>query len=66
MASDVKILRRLLLIAVLPVFLAVLPCCAETAAEAPESKTADWTVMFYFCGSDLESSEKPVATIEFE
>ena len=61
-----KILRTILLIAVLLVFLAVLPCCAEAAAEVPESDMAEWTVMFYFCGSDLESSEKPVATIEFE
>lgn len=50
-----KILRTILLIAVLPVLLAVLPCCAETAAEVPESDMAEWTVMFYFCGSDLES-----------
>ena len=51
----IKALKRLLLFAVLPVFLAALLCCAETAAEAPESETAEWTVMFYFCGSDLES-----------
>ena len=51
----IKVLKRLLLIAVLPVFLAVLPCCAEAAEETSESEIAEWTVMFYFCGSDLES-----------
>ena len=48
---------KLLLIAVLSVFLSALFCCAgnAAAAETPESETAEWTVMFYFCGSDLES-----------
>ena len=51
-----KALRKLLLFAVLPVVLAVLSFCAETAAaDVPESETDEWTVMFYFCGSDLES-----------
>ena len=51
----IKVLKKLLLVAVLPVFLAVLPCCAEAAEETSESEIAEWTVMFYFCGSDLES-----------
>ncbi len=45
-----------LLIAVLSVLLTVLSCSAENTAEAvPENEMAEWTVMFYFCGSDLES-----------
>ncbi len=36
--------------------LAAVPCAAEEAPDEPgEPEKAEWTVMFYFCGSDLES-----------
>ena len=28
---------------------------AESTPADPEAERAEWTVMFYFCGSDLES-----------
>ncbi len=28
----------------------------EVSAEDPESELSEWTILFYFCGSDLESS----------
>ena len=45
-----RILLPLILLAAL--VLAAVPAAAETAADAPQD---EWTVMFYFCGSDLES-----------
>ena len=36
--------------------LAAASCAAETAEPAPAAdEPAEWTVLFYFCGSDLES-----------
>ena len=50
-----KLLIWMLLVAVLaglPAFF----CCAEGAAEEPaDGETAEWTVLFYLCGADLES-----------
>ena len=38
--------------ALLLLMLSVFPCAAEKAEEEPQD---EWTVMFYFCGADLES-----------
>ena len=36
--------------------LAAVPCAAEEVPDRPgEPEKAEWTVMFYFCGSDPES-----------
>ena len=43
--------KTLCLLALLLCLFIVLPACAE---ETPQD-TSEWTVMFYFCGSDLES-----------
>ena len=38
------------------IYLAFASCAAETVEPAPASdEPVEWTVMFYFCGSDLES-----------
>ena len=44
----------LFLLVVLSVLIGAAGAAAETAAE-PADAEADWTVMFYLCGSDLES-----------
>jgi len=45
--------RALLLLTLLLTLLFVLPALAEESAGEPHK--SQWTVMFYFCGSDLES-----------
>ena len=49
-----KYLLRLLLIAA-AAFLILFPYDTRTAAAAAESEKAEWTVLVYLCGSDLES-----------
>ena len=43
--------KHTLLLALLLGLLSLVPACAEEPARQP----SQWTVMFYFCGSDLES-----------
>ena len=52
--GEVKNMKKTLLILLLLFCLfLVLPALAETVSE--ETIEAEWTVLFYFCGSDLES-----------
>ena len=46
-------MKKLILILVALFFLTAAPCAAEDAPAEPEQ--AHWTVLFYMCGSDLES-----------
>lgn len=52
-------MKKLLIWIILVAVLAGIPaffCCAEDRAEEPaDGETAEWTVMFYLCGADLES-----------
>ena len=47
-------IKRMLL-SMLTLSAVLLPCCIGTAEEGTEPETSEWTVMFYLCGSDLES-----------
>lgn len=52
-------MKKLLILIIFIAVLAGLPaffCCAESAAEEPaDGEPAEWTVMFYLCGANLES-----------
>ena len=41
--------------AILLLCIAFSSCAAETAEDLPAAEPAEWTVLFYMCGSDLET-----------
>lgn len=45
----------IMLFLALPASLTAVSCMAENIPAAADTEQAEWTVMFYFCGSDLES-----------